>query len=465
MAPKPPHNRLTPPGTRTRRATQLLPRIRRPTDEIVQRGVAQISCLMRELGGHALKSDLHLHRSLRDPGRTIGPSRSGREPGMYTKEEREGILWEFHQSGMSVAEAWRRLAPFPNEWNLRRWLRMEEAGELAAREMPGRASRVRCAHGEGSPAYRAARPRPGPAARARTEGGGPAERARAAEVGLAEALAVSDVPKAPGPGPLAGEERCLAGQAAREASPAVRLADVCETLSIPKSTCLSQRVRLSRPDPEAALGARVRASFEASGGTFGSESVWADLGRGEGEPVPWGDLGGRGDPGRRLREGGAPGDARGGPRAPQGGPDAPEGEVQQLRRGVRREGGQPVPPRGRGARLPRRRARPALRRRRHRVPAGRLQGLPRRGRRLPRRLAGVPGGGVPAPRRGAGARHAREPGRRRAPDGGAPAGRARRRERGALDVAQGREPGQREVRGGSSAPSRATSSTGPTGGA
>lgn len=227
--------------------------------------------------------------------------------------------------------------------------------------------------------------------------GDPAERARAAEVGLAEALAVSDVPKAPGPGPLAGEERCLAGQAAREASPAVRLADVCETLSIPKSTYLSQRARLSRPDPEAALRARVRASFEASGGAFGSESVWADLRRGEGEPVPWGDLGGRGDPGRRLREGGAPGDARGGPRAPQGGPDAPEGEVQQLRREVRREGGQPVPPRGRGARLPRRRARPALRRRRHRVPAGRLQGLPRRGRRLPRRLAGVPGGVSPRP--------------------------------------------------------------------
>lgn len=92
---------------------------------------------------------------------------------------------------------------------------MEEAGELAAREMPGRASRMRCAHGEGSPAYRAAHPRPGPAARARTGGrearlgqapggghagqtdwrdwgaglpGDPAERARAAEVGLAEAL-------------------------------------------------------------------------------------------------------------------------------------------------------------------------------------------------------------------------------------------------------------------------------------
>lgn len=231
---------------------------------------------------------------------------------MYTKGEREGILWEFHRSGMSVAEACRRLPLFPNEWNLRRWLRMEEAGELAAREMPDRASRMHCAHGEGSPAYRRARPRPGPAARARTEGRGPdlagtegregqtdwrdwgadlpedpAERARMAEARLAEALAVLDVLKAPGPGSLTSEERYLAGQAAREASPAVRLADVCETLSIPKSTYLSQRARLSRPDPEAALRARVRASFEASGGAFGSESVWADLRRGEGEPVSW----------------------------------------------------------------------------------------------------------------------------------------------------------------------------------
>ena len=28
---------------------------------------------------------------------------------MYTKEEREGILWEFHQGGMGVKEACRRL--------------------------------------------------------------------------------------------------------------------------------------------------------------------------------------------------------------------------------------------------------------------------------------------------------------------------------------------------------------------
>lgn len=49
---------------------------------------------------------------------------------MYTKEEREGILWEFRQSGLSVPEACRRLPLFPTRANLYRWLRMEEAGEL-----------------------------------------------------------------------------------------------------------------------------------------------------------------------------------------------------------------------------------------------------------------------------------------------------------------------------------------------
>lgn len=34
---------------------------------------------------------------------------------MYTREEREGVLWEFHGSGMTVAEACRRLPLFPNE--------------------------------------------------------------------------------------------------------------------------------------------------------------------------------------------------------------------------------------------------------------------------------------------------------------------------------------------------------------
>lgn len=51
---------------------------------------------------------------------------------MYTKEEREGILGEFHRSGMDGAEACRRLPFFPTRTNLYRWLKIEEAGELAA---------------------------------------------------------------------------------------------------------------------------------------------------------------------------------------------------------------------------------------------------------------------------------------------------------------------------------------------
>lgn len=77
---------------------------------------------------------------------------------MYTKEERDGILWEFHRSGLSVAEACRLLPLFPNRDNLYRWLRMEEAGGLAATEMPRRAERMHCSHGEGSPRYAARAP-------------------------------------------------------------------------------------------------------------------------------------------------------------------------------------------------------------------------------------------------------------------------------------------------------------------
>lgn len=44
---------------------------------------------------------------------------------MYTREEREGILWEFHRSGLGVRRACRELPLFPNEENLYRRLRME----------------------------------------------------------------------------------------------------------------------------------------------------------------------------------------------------------------------------------------------------------------------------------------------------------------------------------------------------
>ena len=234
---------------------------------------------------------------------------------MYTKEEREGILWEFHQSGLTVRQACKTLRLFPNHTNLRLWLRMEEAGELVARRMPNRVARMHCAHGEGSPAYASRKPR---GRRIPTSGrdvgrpdvedigrlagqtdwrdwgadlpDDPSERARMAEVKLAEALAVLDVLKAPGPGCLTSAEKFRAGEAARAASPLVRLADVTSTLSIPKSTYEDQRARLARPDPKAALRARVRASFEASGGAYGSESVTADLRSGPGDPVSWRDL-------------------------------------------------------------------------------------------------------------------------------------------------------------------------------
>ena len=233
---------------------------------------------------------------------------------MYTREEREGILWEFHQSGLSAKAACATLRLFPSRENLGRWLRMEEAGELVATEMPDRLSRMHCGHGEAVPGR--ARGRAGARmsprrSEDRRPGLGdvgrlaeqtdwrdwgadlpedPAERARMAEVKLAEALAVLDVLKAPGPGSLTNGEKYLAGQAAREACPLVRLSDVTSTLSIPKSTYEDQRARVGRPDPKAALRARVRASFEASGGAYGAESVTADLRSGPGEPVSWRDL-------------------------------------------------------------------------------------------------------------------------------------------------------------------------------
>ena len=45
---------------------------------------------------------------------------------------------------------------------------------------------------------------------------------------------------------------------------------------------------LSRPDQGGRSGCAC--AFEASGGAYGSQSVWADLRRGGGEPVSWRDL-------------------------------------------------------------------------------------------------------------------------------------------------------------------------------
>lgn len=47
---------------------------------------------------------------------------------MYTKEEREGILWELHRSGLGAQSACDRLSLFPGTDVLHDWLRVEERG-------------------------------------------------------------------------------------------------------------------------------------------------------------------------------------------------------------------------------------------------------------------------------------------------------------------------------------------------
>lgn len=113
----------------------------------------------------------------------------------------------------------------------------------------------------------------------------PEERARVAEVRLAEALAVLDVLKAPGPGSLSNAEKRRAGEAARAAAPKARVDDVLADFRIARSTYFSQKAIGRKGDKYAALRTRVRAVFEESGRRYGSSSVWAKLRRGGGAPV------------------------------------------------------------------------------------------------------------------------------------------------------------------------------------
>lgn len=118
----------------------------------------------------------------------------------------------------------------------------------------------------------------------------PEERARLAEVRLAEALAVLDVLKAPGPGSLSNSEKHRAGERARATTPKARVDDVLRDFDVARSTYYSQEAIERKPDKRAALRARVRAAFEESGRRYGSLSVWAALRQGEGEPVSARDL-------------------------------------------------------------------------------------------------------------------------------------------------------------------------------
>ena len=260
----------------------------------------------------------------------------------YGREHKEKVLGEFHASGLGARAACARIPGFPHWQTLYAWLREERAGALEARpvEVPGRAPRQRGARypastraealrllrlgwrpceaarrlgvssgGLVSRWARAARRgsiSPGKPARRREGPMGeqpertawrdawgelpedPAERARVAERRLYEALAVLDALKAPGPASLTSAEKYLAGQRAR--ADGVPLAQVLADLSVARSTYLSQAGRLAAPDRRGPLRERIRLSFERSGGRFGYRRVWADLRRGEGEPVGWRDL-------------------------------------------------------------------------------------------------------------------------------------------------------------------------------
>lgn len=113
----------------------------------------------------------------------------------------------------------------------------------------------------------------------------PEERARVAEVRLAEALAVLDVLKAPGPSFLSNAEKHRAGQRARTTTPKVRVEDILTDFCIAKSTYFSQGAIGRKGDKYAALRVRVRFVFEKSKGCYGSQSIWAKLREGDGAPV------------------------------------------------------------------------------------------------------------------------------------------------------------------------------------
>lgn len=115
--------------------------------------------------------------------------------------------------------------------------------------------------------------------------GDPEERARVAEVRLAEALAVLDVLKAPGPSFLSNAEKHRAGEKARKMAAKAKVDDVLNDFGIAKSTYFSQSAIGRKKDKYAALRMRIRVVFEESRCCYGSQSVWAKLREGDGAPV------------------------------------------------------------------------------------------------------------------------------------------------------------------------------------
>ena len=186
---------------------------------------------------------------------------------------REEAAMMFAQ-GSSVAEIAERIGA--DRKTVYRWL--DRAGVDRDRPRKGK--------GAEDMAEKADREEPGEWARAWGElPDDPEERARVAEVRLAEALAVLDVLKAPGPGSLSNAEKHRAGRAARAMTAKAKTDDVLADFRIARSTYFSQAARAAGPDKYAALRVRVRAVFEESKRRYGSLSIWAKLRSGEGGPV------------------------------------------------------------------------------------------------------------------------------------------------------------------------------------
>ena len=176
--------------------------------------------------------------------------------------------------GLSVAEIAGRTGA--SRTTVYRWLDKEGVVRKRAEKKGGAEDVAKKEGGEG----------PGEWARAWGElPDDPEERARVAEVRLAEALAVLDVLKAPGPGSLSNAEKHRAGERARAAAAKARVDDVLADFRIARSTYFSQEAIGRKPDKYAALRVRVRAVFEESRQRYGSESVWAKLRDGGGTAV------------------------------------------------------------------------------------------------------------------------------------------------------------------------------------
>lgn len=111
-------------------------------------------------------------------------------------------------------------------------------------------------------------------------------RRRCEELELENAIlrgTVDILKKDPGadPSALTRAERAALAESLRDE---FGLPRVLAALGLARSTFYHRLASARRPDPYAAVRPLVRAAFEASGGAYGPARVWAELGRGEGEP-------------------------------------------------------------------------------------------------------------------------------------------------------------------------------------